>query len=39
MSFAAYCWLIGEDSEAVLRDAKLAREEFMVEVEMDTIDE
>lgn len=38
MSFAAYCWLIGEE-EAVLRDAKLAREEFIVEVEMDTIDE
>lgn len=35
MSFAAYCWLIGED-EAVLRDAKLAREEFTVEVEVGT---
>lgn len=38
MSFAAYCWLIGEE-EAVRRDAKLAREEFIVEVEMDPIDE
>jgi len=35
MSFAAYCWLIGEE-EAVLRDAKLAREEFIVEVEEGT---
>lgn len=33
MSFAAYCWLIGDDPEAVLRDAKLAREEFIVDVE------
>eukprot|EP00574_Skeletonema_japonicum_P001223 CAMPEP_0201738770 /NCGR_PEP_ID=MMETSP0593-20130828/45426_1 /ASSEMBLY_ACC=CAM_ASM_000672 /TAXON_ID=267983 /ORGANISM="Skeletonema japonicum, Strain CCMP2506" /LENGTH=568 /DNA_ID=CAMNT_0048232997 /DNA_START=86 /DNA_END=1792 /DNA_ORIENTATION=+ len=39
MSFAAYCWLIGDDPEAVLRDAKLAREEFIVEVELDASNE
>lgn len=34
MSFAAYCWLIGEENQ-VLHDAKLARDEFVVEVEPD----
>ncbi|KAL3896876.1 MAG: hypothetical protein SGARI_007053 [Bacillariaceae sp.] len=37
MSFAAYVWLIGDDEEAVMRDATLAREEFIVEVAGDPV--
>ena len=38
MSFAAYCWFIGDEDE-VLRDAKLARDEFVVEVEASKYDD
>lgn len=37
MSFAAYVWLIGDDEAAVMRDATLAREEFIVEVAGDPV--
>jgi hypothetical protein len=38
MSFAAYVWLIG-DPEDIRRDANRARDEFFVDVELDSLPE